>query len=820
MANLIIDGTNKLSPKIKQATVDLKRFGKVAEDINKSLKGFSKAMNFNPISMGLKLVTKSFDALGKAALAAAANFVSINDRMEQLGILLETATGSAAGSKKAFDQIFDFARTAPFSVDAITDSFVKLKTAGLDPMDGTLRTLTDSVAAFGGGNEQLKLVTIAIQQMVGKGVVSMEELRRQFGEQVPTAMRAMAKGLGLTMLDMVKVIKTGTLESEFAIKAMFKELNKLHGGAGLKRMQSFRGAVAALSTAWIELIKNIGDKGAWDSITSLIRGVATAITNFTKSALGLEIIKSISGNIEKFFAGFAKPEKIEKIVIQVALFVDKLTELAKSALENKDVIFDLFENVGKAIGVAAEGMNGLVNSAKAYGAVLAGKLDMTEFIMMDRDEVREFLQELSGDFGMLRGEVRRTKEAYSEMTEGGTVNLDTSWAVEALQKYHTALDKLGIKVDEANLKKLNIKIDAKNALEKTVGEVKTATDDMALTISEGLQEGIEAGIKDGEKIITHYENVVKTIGKAIDKINKEIRKIQEEAVALASKYANDIAGVISSGLEGQELFEYLIDQIEEYQEKAEAAFDDGDIKKYNDYIEQAATFANKLATTEFGEVVSDDDVKKAESLQDIEADITQGVSNRAVKVEKLRELAALAQKGKEEELRILKEEKQELEEIQIYYQEQLETAQEYVATLRLMEIELVDLFDYAAAGVDNGIKEMENSITRLRGEITLLSQDMASVTFGGDLVTLPKVPKFADGGMAQAGMPHIIGERGPELFVPKNSGKVVSNSDLQNMLQSSNSTPGSNITNIFNQDLSKSDITDVTMRQKREMAMI
>jgi hypothetical protein len=37
------------------------------------------------------------------------------------------------------------------------------------------------------------------------------------------------------------------------------------------------------------------------------------------------------------------------------------------------------------------------------------------------------------------------------------------------------------------------------------------------------------------------------------------------------------------------------------------------------------------------------------------------------------------------------------------------------------------------------------------------------------------VPFLAGGGDAMAGQPHVIGEEGPELFVPQVSGKVVPN---------------------------------------------
>lgn len=51
--------------------------------------------------------------------------------------------------------------------------------------------------------------------------------------------------------------------------------------------------------------------------------------------------------------------------------------------------------------------------------------------------------------------------------------------------------------------------------------------------------------------------------------------------------------------------------------------------------------------------------------------------------------------------------------------------------------------------------------------------DIPSVTFG-----VPNIPYLAKGGPAAAGRPYIVGERGPELFVPNSSGTVVPNHEL------------------------------------------
>lgn len=49
---------------------------------------------------------------------------------------------------------------------------------------------------------------------------------------------------------------------------------------------------------------------------------------------------------------------------------------------------------------------------------------------------------------------------------------------------------------------------------------------------------------------------------------------------------------------------------------------------------------------------------------------------------------------------------------------------------------------------------------------------------GGNGFDVPDIPMLAKGGIAHAGKPHIVGEAGPELFVPGMTGRVVPNNAL------------------------------------------
>lgn len=176
------------------------------------------------------------------------------ERMTKLMEGLSTATDKVADANKSKDFVFSLAQNAPFDVKTLTDSFVKLKSGGIDPMNGSMQALVNSVAKFGGTSDQLHRASIAIQQMGGKGVVSMEELRQQLGEAVPNAIEMMAMGVGKSMQDLVKAISNGEVESKSALERMFAVMAVQNYGAAQDMMQTWTGMFEQLKTKW-ELFK-------------------------------------------------------------------------------------------------------------------------------------------------------------------------------------------------------------------------------------------------------------------------------------------------------------------------------------------------------------------------------------------------------------------------------------------------------------------------------------------------------------------------------------------------------------------------------------
>lgn len=182
-------------------------------------------------------------------------------------------TAAELEARNFVDMITQKAAEAPFSIDALTDSIVKMKAAGLDNAEKGFNALVDSVAAFGGTDVTLKRASVAISQMSGKGVISMEELRQQLGEAVPSAINIMATSLQTTYSELVKEISKGNVRSDIALVAMFEEMERQLGGSAVRMMDTWNGLIAQLNTAATINLRVFGEEGYFDAIKQQVQNI-------------------------------------------------------------------------------------------------------------------------------------------------------------------------------------------------------------------------------------------------------------------------------------------------------------------------------------------------------------------------------------------------------------------------------------------------------------------------------------------------------------------------------------------------------------------
>jgi tape measure domain-containing protein len=254
---------------IRTFTRDLSRTATALEQIER--RQDSVTTNFRHFMMTVAAVRFALMDFNEAVLAIPKNIIKVSGEMERLTKLMEgLSTASTAAGRKAeaadnFKLIMDTAQKAPFTIKALTDSFVKLKSAGLDNKEMFLG-LAESVAKFGGDSDILHRASIAIQQIAGKGVVSMEELRQQLGEAIPNAMQMMAASMGLTVAQLTKAVSKGTVEARGALDRFKLQMLADNEGAAREMMNTWVGQVQRFQTGMTLMAKAVGDSEFFDEV--------------------------------------------------------------------------------------------------------------------------------------------------------------------------------------------------------------------------------------------------------------------------------------------------------------------------------------------------------------------------------------------------------------------------------------------------------------------------------------------------------------------------------------------------------------------------
>jgi lambda family phage tail tape measure protein len=270
---------------------------KRTHDVSKS---FLSTMRDLTIVLGL--ASYAFSKVASMQSGLVGYIVKTNAEFQRMTMLMKSMSTAVDPMKDAVDQVRqlrDMAKEAPFSLQAIADSAVKIKATGIDPLNGSLRSLMDSVAAFGGSEDSLNRATLAISQMSGKGVIQMEELRQQLGEAIPRATELMARSMGITYGELVQKISTGTVDAKKSLALLFGEFERTFGGSSQRMMGTFFGQMSLLKTQMQNLAITFGNAGFMDAVMKNVRDLNDYLSSNAASVLARDFGKAAGDIINR-----------------------------------------------------------------------------------------------------------------------------------------------------------------------------------------------------------------------------------------------------------------------------------------------------------------------------------------------------------------------------------------------------------------------------------------------------------------------------------------------------------------------------------------
>jgi tape measure domain-containing protein len=202
--------------------------------------------------------------------------------------------------------------------------------------------------------QRMELIFLALEQMISKGTISAEELRRQLGDNLPSAMRTMADALGVTIPELMKMIKANKVLAEDALPKFGDQLEKQYGIEKVKTVHNLQTAVNDLKNEWTLFVAELKASDAFmtglEKLGNYIQSIRIRLNpnDFIKSeslaksqADYKEIITSLKtvNDAEKIRSGLT--EKIQEAYKNYMGYVKVVNELSKQRMRTKDEEVDL-----------------------------------------------------------------------------------------------------------------------------------------------------------------------------------------------------------------------------------------------------------------------------------------------------------------------------------------------------------------------------------------------------------------------------------------------------------------------------------------------
>lgn len=236
-----------------------------------------------------------FAALGLGRMAWQAGKSSVNTYadIDAMRTAMNFAVGGEAMGGKFFKGGRKTADTLGIAFQPAIEGLTKIQAAmrgtGMNKNDAKylFEGISKAVVTLGLDSEKAHGTFMAFEQIISKGKVSAEELRRQLGDRIPGAFQIAARAMGVTTSKLDDMLKKGELLSEDFIPKMARQLNEEFAEGWAKASERSRAELNRLSNSVLDFNTALGEKlvptiSLADEIvkdsTRFINGLASAWT--------------------------------------------------------------------------------------------------------------------------------------------------------------------------------------------------------------------------------------------------------------------------------------------------------------------------------------------------------------------------------------------------------------------------------------------------------------------------------------------------------------------------------------------------------------
>lgn len=253
----------KVQTKLKQLTATQSQVSIATRKSSSANKGFGSSLG----GIGKLLkgggILFALMKLKDLAVSLVKNVFSLAKQFDSLRFALERTSSSLLEAKMNSAFMLKLSNDLGLSLIATTTRFIKFAAAArnsglaMKDVQKIFGTMAKAGAVLGLRTDELSGVFLALEQMLSKGKVTTEELRRQLGERLPGAFGIMAASLGVTLPKLDEMLKKGELLSAEVLPGFADAVEQAFGLETVDKVETLVASQNRLTTAWQNFVKNI-----------------------------------------------------------------------------------------------------------------------------------------------------------------------------------------------------------------------------------------------------------------------------------------------------------------------------------------------------------------------------------------------------------------------------------------------------------------------------------------------------------------------------------------------------------------------------------
>jgi tape measure domain-containing protein len=281
------------------------------------------------------------------------SLIEAERKMELLQNRLNFLAGGADMGEQMFLRLEATSRRLGLSIEDTAEGMasfgIAAKQAGFSAQksERIFVQVASGLRAAGASSLQTQRAFYALQQMMSKGVVAAEELRRQLGESLPGASDLMTKAYNrlhpaanLTNLEFTKLLETGKIISKDILPAFAAVIEETFAPALAGKKESLDAALNKVNNEILKLKLNIGNAD-WFKAAANVIGTSLFELNAVLSSESLSTLDKIYASL--FVGDPAKSQKTVGAFDMIQKAVEEYNREVAQAITTNKVFGDALE---------------------------------------------------------------------------------------------------------------------------------------------------------------------------------------------------------------------------------------------------------------------------------------------------------------------------------------------------------------------------------------------------------------------------------------------------------------------------------------------